>query len=79
MRDASGGSELEIPKPHQGSYYPEWLMEPRRPAEEALGLSALDKSKVSRMKRSLDDEVDAFQKRPLDKGCSYVWLDALCP
>jgi len=98
-----GEVELEIPKLRQGTYYPDWLLEPRRPAEKALvnviqqayiagvstrkmeevvgelGLSGLDKSKVSRMTKALNDEVEAFQNRPLDKRCAYVWLDALYP
>ena len=28
--------ELAIPKLRQGSYYPDWLLEPRRRAERAL-------------------------------------------
>jgi len=83
-----GEVELDIPKLRQGSYYPEWLLEPRRPAEKALvnvvqeayiagvstrkmekvvgelGLSELDKSKVSRMTKALDEEVEAFRSRP---------------
>lgn len=98
-----GEVELEIPKLRQGTYYPDWLLEPRRPAEKALvnviqqayiagvstrkmeevvgelGLNGLDKSKVSRMTKALNDEVEAFQNRPLDKRCAYVWLDALYP
>jgi putative transposase len=31
-----GTLELAIPKLRQGSYYPEWLLEPRRRAERAL-------------------------------------------
>jgi putative transposase len=31
-----GALELGIPKLRRGSYYPEWLLEPRRPAERAL-------------------------------------------
>ena len=96
-----GEIELEIPKLRQGTYYPEWLLEPRRPAEKALvnviqeayvsgvstrkmekvvrelGVKGLDKSKVSRMTKALNEEVEAFQNRPLDKRCAYVWLDAL--
>ncbi|MFO7902127.1 MAG: transposase [Pirellulaceae bacterium] len=92
-----------MPKLRQGTYYPDWLLEPRRPAEKALvnvieqayiagvstrkmekvvgelGLNGLDKSKVSRMTKALNDEVEAFQNRPLDKRCAYVWLDALYP
>lgn len=98
-----GEIELEIPKLRQGTYYPDWLLEPRRPAEKALvnviqqayiagvstrkmedvveelGLNGLDKSKVSRMTKALNDEVEAFQNRPLDKRFAYVWLDALYP
>lgn len=32
----SGTVDLEIPKLRHGSYYPEWLIEPRRRAERAL-------------------------------------------
>ena len=31
-----GEMELDIPKLRRGSYYPDWLLEPRRPAERAL-------------------------------------------
>jgi transposase-like protein len=99
----AGEVKLEIPKLRQGTYYPDWLLEPRRPAEKALvnviqqayiagvstrkmeevvgelGLNGLDKSKVSRMTKALNDEVEAFQNRPLDKRCAYVWLDAVYP
>lgn len=99
----AGDIELDIPRLRQGTYYPDWLLEPRRPAEKALvnviqqayiagvstrkmegvveelGLNGLDKSKVSRMTKELNDEVEAFQNRPLDKRCAYVWLDALYP
>jgi len=99
----AGDVELEIPKLRQGTYYPDWLLEPRRPAEKALvnviqqayiagvstrkmedvvgelGVNGLDKSKVSRVTKALNDEVDAFRNRPLDKRCAYVWLDALYP
>ena len=33
---AGGTLELAIPKLRQGSYYPDWLLEPRRRAERAL-------------------------------------------
>src|SRR5882757_1486948 len=32
----AGTVELSIPKLRQGSYYPDWLLEPRRRAEKAL-------------------------------------------
>lgn len=99
----AGDIVLDIPRLREGTYYPDWLLEARRPAEKALvnviqqayiagvstrrmegvveelGLSGLDKSKVSRMTKELNDEVEAFQNRPLDKRCAYVWLDALYP
>ena len=31
-----GSIDLAIPKLRQGSYFPEWLLEPRRRAEKAL-------------------------------------------
>jgi len=44
---------------------------------EELGLNGFDKSRVSRMTKALNDEVEAFRNRSLDKRCAYVWLDAL--
>ncbi len=94
----AGEVELEIPKLRRGTYDPDWLLEPRRPAEKALvnviqqayivgvsmrkmegaveelGLNGFDKSRVSRMTKALNDEVEAFRNRPLDKRCAYVWL-----
>jgi putative transposase len=32
----AGTVELAIPKLRQGSYFPDWLLEPRRRAEKAL-------------------------------------------
>lgn len=47
---------------------------------QALGLTGIDKSKVSRICKELDGVVEAFRQRPLDKGeYPYVWLDALFP
>ena len=85
-----GEMELGIPKLRRGSYYPDWLLEPRRPAERALvnviqqayiqgvstrkvealvrelGLDHLDQSKVSRITKELQGQVDAFRERPLE-------------
>ena len=44
---------------------------------QALGLTGLDKSKVSRICRELDVFVDAFRNRPLEGSYPYLWLDAL--
>jgi putative transposase len=44
---------------------------------QALGLSGVDKSKVSRICRELDEAVAAFRQRPLEAAYPYLWLDAL--
>jgi transposase-like protein len=44
---------------------------------QALGLSGVDKSKVSRITKKLDDLVKDFRQRPLEDEYPYVWLDAL--
>ena len=31
-----GTIELDIPKPRKGSYFPDWLLQPRRRSERAL-------------------------------------------
>jgi len=44
---------------------------------QALGLTGIDKSKVSRICKELDGAVDAFRNRRLEGGYPYLWLDAL--
>jgi len=44
---------------------------------QALGLTGIDKSKVSRICKELDELVDAFRNRKLDGEYPYLWLDAL--
>ena len=44
---------------------------------QALGLSGVDKSKVSRICRELDGVVQEFRQRPLEDEYPYIWLDAL--
>lgn len=44
---------------------------------KALGLDGIDKSKVSRICKELDQAVQAFRQRPLQASYPYVWLDAL--
>jgi putative transposase len=43
---------------------------------QALGLTGMSKSQVSRLCAELDAEVDQFRSRPLAGGYPYVWLDA---
>ena len=44
---------------------------------QALGLSGVDRSKVSRICRELDEAVTAFRNRTLEQAYPYLWLDAL--
>ena len=44
---------------------------------QALGLTGIDKSKVSRVCKELDEAVSAFRRRPLEMTYPYLWLDAL--
>ena len=98
----AGTIALAVPKLREGSYFPDWLLEPRRRAERAfvqvvaecyvrgvstrrveglvrhLGIERISKSRVSEMARELDQAVEAFRTRPLDRGpYTYLWLDAL--
>jgi putative transposase len=44
---------------------------------QALGLTGIDKSKVSRMCKELDELVEGFRNRRLEGEYPYLWLDAL--
>jgi transposase-like protein len=44
---------------------------------KALGLTGIDKSKVSRICKELDQAVEEFRQRQLQESYPYVWLDAL--
>lgn len=44
---------------------------------KSLGLTGIDKSKVSRICKELDAQVSQFRQRPLQSAYPYVWLDAL--
>ena len=43
---------------------------------QAMGLTGIDKSQVSRICKSLDAVVQEFRNRPLEGRYPYVWLDA---
>ena len=46
---------------------------------KTLGIEGISRSQVSRMAKTLDEEVAAFRSRPLDGGAyPYLWVDALC-
>lgn len=44
---------------------------------QALGLTGIDKSRVSRICKELDEVVEQFRNRPLEGTYPFVWLDAL--
>jgi transposase-like protein len=45
---------------------------------KTLGIEGISKSQVSRLARTLDEEVAAFRSRPLEEGAyPYLWVDAL--
>lgn len=44
---------------------------------KALGLQGMDKSKVSRICKELDEMVTEFRRRPLQEKYPYIWLDAV--
>ena len=43
---------------------------------EQLGIQSMDKDRVSRLCRGLDEHVEAFRSRPLEGAFPYLWLDA---
>ena len=43
---------------------------------QAMGMSGISKSQVSRLCAELDDKVGAFLDRPLEGDWPYLWLDA---
>ena len=44
---------------------------------QTLGLTGIDKSKVSRNCQELDEAVAIFRNRPLEAEYAYLWLDAV--
>src|SRR6516225_9198374 len=43
---------------------------------QAMGLSGISKSQVSKLCKDIDERVNAFLDRPLDGEWPYLWLDA---
>ena len=43
---------------------------------QAMGLSGISKSTVSKLCRDIDERVNAFLERPLEDEWPYLWLDA---
>ena len=85
-----GALRLRIPKLRQGSYFPPFL-EARKIQEawiggvstrrvddlvQAMGLTGISKSTVSKLCKDIDERVNAFLGRPLSGEWPYLWLDA---
>ncbi len=45
---------------------------------QAMGMSGISKSSVSKLCKDIDERVNAFLKRPLAGDWPYLWLDATC-
>jgi transposase-like protein len=43
---------------------------------QAMGLSGISKSQVSKLCKDIDERVNAFLDRPIDGEWPYLWLDA---
>ncbi|MBW4968803.1 transposase, partial [Pseudoalteromonas sp. CR1] len=43
---------------------------------QAMGLSGISKSSVSKLCKDIDERVNAFLTRPLSGAWPYLWLDA---
>ena len=43
---------------------------------QAMGMSGISKSSVSKLCKDIDERVNAFLKRPLSGEWPYLWLDA---
>lgn len=43
---------------------------------QAMGLSGISKSQVSRLSAEIDDKVNTFLQRPLEGDWPYLWIDA---
>jgi transposase-like protein len=46
---------------------------------QAMGLSGISKSQVSKLCKDIEERVGAFLDRPLDGEWPYLWLDATYP
>jgi transposase-like protein len=44
---------------------------------KAMGAQGMSRSEVSRLCQTLDEDVEAFRQRKLDRDYPYLWLDAL--
>src|SRR5918994_252417 len=73
-----GEIELAVPRKREGSAYFPSFLEPRKLDRlvEQLGVHGMSKDRVSALCRALDEQVEAFRRRPLEGTFPYLWLDA---
>jgi transposase-like protein len=45
---------------------------------QAMGMTGISKSQVSRLCVEIDDKVKAFLTRPIEGDWPYLWMDATC-
>ena len=43
---------------------------------QAMGMSGISKSQISRLREEIDNKIAAFLNRPLEGDWPYLWLDA---
>ena len=63
-----GSIDLQIPKLRQGSYFPTWLLEPRRRAEKALTAVVAEAYALGVSTRKVEDLVQALGIEKLSKS-----------
>jgi transposase-like protein len=64
----AGSIELQLPKLRQGSYFPGWLLEPRRRAEKALTAVVAEAYALGVSTRKVEDLVQALGIEKLSKS-----------
>jgi len=87
-----GTMYLMVPKLRQGGYVP-FFVNTRKRSEEAyingvstrkierlakeMGIEGISASQVSQINKGLDEQVEAFRNRPLQKEYPFIYVDAL--
>ena len=51
-------------------------LEPLTSLVQAMGLSGISKSQVSKLCKDIDERVNAYLDRPIEGEWPYLWLDA---
>jgi hypothetical protein len=74
----AGTIELAIPKLRQGSYFPDWLLEPRRRAERAMTAVVAEAYVLGVSTRRVDDLVRPWACRasPDRRDADWMWRNS---